>query len=117
MRNQKKIRTLGRPAGEREALLRSLSISLIEHGKIQTTEAKARELRPYIEKIITKGKIDSVASRRLVASTLGEPDTKIINRIFSDLGKQYAERPGGYTRIIKMGDTKAGRREAVIEFV
>ena len=117
MRNQKQNRTLGRPASERIALLRSLSISLIEHGKIQTTEAKAKELRPYIERLVTKGKVDSVSSRRLVATALGEPKQDVIKKLFTEIGKKYADRNGGYTRVIKLGDTLAGRREAVIEFV
>ncbi len=97
--------------------MRGLALSLIEHGKIMTTEAKAKELRPYVEKLITKSKSDSVSSRRLVTSTLGEPRTEIVQKLFSDIAKRYAERSGGYTRIIKLGETKAGRREACIELV
>lgn len=117
MRNQKQNRTLGRPASERVALLRSLSISLIEHGKIHTTEAKAKELRPYIEKLVTKGKTDNVSSRRLVSTALGEPKGEIISKLFTEIGKKYADRSGGYTRVVKLGETTAGRREAIIEFV
>ena len=97
--------------------MRGLALNLIEHEKIQTTEAKARELRPYIEKLITRGKKDSVHSRRLVARKLGEPSNDVIKKLFETLAKRYADRDGGYTRIIKLGDTKAGRREACIELV
>lgn len=117
MRHHNQNRTFGRPRNQRTALLRGLAISLIEHESIKTTEAKAKELRPYVEKLITKGKNDTVASRRLVASTLGEPKDAVMKKIFSDLAKRYAERKGGYTRIIKLGETKAGRTEACIELV
>jgi large subunit ribosomal protein L17 len=98
-------------------LLRGLALSLLEHERIQTTEAKAKELRPYVEKLITKGKDDTVASRRLVMSTLGEPKDAVVTKLFTDIAKRYADRNGGYTRIIKLGETKAGRREACIELV
>lgn len=117
MKHHNKIKTLGRPTGQRVALLRGLAISLIEHEKIQTTEAKARALRPYIEKLITKGKKDSVHARRLVARSLGQPNDVILRKIFTTLSERYADRDGGYTRIVKTGETPAGRREAYIEFV
>jgi large subunit ribosomal protein L17 len=117
MRHHNQNRTFGRSRSQRTALLRGLALSLIEHGKIHTTEAKAKELRPYVEKLITKGKVDSVASRRLVMSTLGEPHTDVVQKLFSDVAKRYADRDGGYTRIIKLGETKAGRTEAYIELV
>ena len=117
MRHSNQNRTFGRSRSQRTALLRGLALSLIEHGKIQTTEAKAKELRPYVEKLITKGKEDTVASRRLVMSTLGEPHTDVVQKLFSEVAKRYVERDGGYTRIIKLGETKAGRLEACIELV
>lgn len=117
MRHHNQNRTFGRSRSQRTALMRGLAISLLEHGKIHTTEAKAKELRPYVERLITKGKEDSVASRRLIASRLGEPDQAIIKKLFSDIAKRYADRTGGYTRITKMGETAAGRREAYIELV
>lgn len=97
--------------------MRGLAISLFEHEKITTTEAKARELRPYVEKLITKGKNDTVASRRYVMSTLGENPSACIKKLFTDFAKRYADRNGGYTRIVKMGETSAGRKEACIELV
>lgn len=117
MRHHNKKRIFGRTRKGRTALMRSLAISLIENGKISTTEAKAKELRPYVEKLITHGKSDSIASRRLVATKLGEPATDTITKLFSEVSKKYLDRNGGYTRIIKLGETNAGRREAVIEFV
>jgi large subunit ribosomal protein L17 len=116
MRHHNNVRTLNRSRSQRAALMRGLAIALIENGKIKTTEAKARELRPYIEKLLTTGKTDTVASRRRIASALGEPKAEVVAKLFTT-AKNYAERAGGYTRIIKMGDTLAGRREAVIELV
>lgn len=117
MRHHKQNRTFGRSRSQRTALLRGLALSLIEHGKIQTTEAKAKELRPYVEKLITKGKEGTIAARRLVMSNLGEPHTDIVKKLFEDVSKRYTDRDGGYTRIIKLGETAAGRREAYIELV
>lgn len=117
MRHHNQNRTFGRTRSQRTALMRGLALSLFEHEKIQTTEAKARELRPYVEKLITKGKNDTVASRRLVMSTLGEPKDALVQKLFTDIAKRYNDRNGGYTRIIKMGETKAGRHEACIELV
>jgi len=117
MRHHNHNRIFGRSRSQRTALLRGLALSLIEHGRITTTEAKAKELRPYVEKLITKGKDDSVASRRLVMTKLGEPHTNVVKKLFSEIAKKYADRNGGYTRIIKLGETTAGRREASIELV
>lgn len=117
MKHGNKNRTLGRTRSQRTGLLRGLAVSLIRDEKIKTTEAKAKELRPFIERMVTFGKKDSVASRRVVASRLGEPDTGIISKMFTDIAPRFKERTGGYTRIIKIGRTKAGRDEAVIEFV
>lgn len=117
MRHHNQNRTFGRPRNQRTALLRGLALSLLEHESIKTTEAKAKELRPYVEKLITKGKNDTVASRRLVLSSLGEPKATVLKKLFGDFAKRYADRKGGYTRIIKLGETKAGRREACIELV
>lgn len=117
MQHQKQNRTLGRTRSGRTALLRGLAISLIENGKIKTTTAKAKELRPFAERLITYGKKNSVASRRLAASALGEPKPAVIKQLFDTVAPKYQDRQGGYTRIIKMGRTSAGRDEAVIELV
>ena len=117
MRHHNSNRTFGRVRKVRTALMRGLALSLIENGKIHTTEAKAKELRPYIERLVTRGKSDTVASRRHVASYLGEPGDAVVSKLFTDISKRYVDRNGGYTRIIKLGETSAGRREACIEFV
>lgn len=117
MRHHDKNRTFGRTQGGRTALMRSLAIALIEKGTIITTEAKAKELRGYVEKLVTQGKKDTLAARRVVSSRLGNPKTSVISKLFGDIAKGYAERKGGYTRVTKLGLSAAGRREAVIEFV
>ncbi|MFT5832232.1 MAG: large subunit ribosomal protein L17 [Candidatus Paceibacteria bacterium] len=116
MQHAKKNRTLGRSRSQRTALLRGLSVSLIRDGQITTTLAKAKEIQPTIEKLITHAKTDSVASRRHVASKLGEPADVTIQKLFTEIAPKFAERNGGYTRVIKLGQT-GGRAEAVIEFV
>ncbi len=117
MRHHSKNRVLSRDKGQRTALLRGLAQSLIMHEKIITTEAKAKELRPYAEKLITCAKENTLAARRRALATLGQPDASVADKLFATLGVKYKDRNGGYTRIIKMGRTKAGRTEAVIEFV
>jgi large subunit ribosomal protein L17 len=117
MRHSNKNRTLGRNKDQRTSLLRGLSVSLIRDGQIKTTLAKAKELQPRIERLVTFAKKDTVTSRRIVASRLGEPSDNIIKKFFTDIAPKFAERNGGYTRVIKMGRTSAGRDEAVIEFV
>jgi len=117
MNHAKKTRKLSRTRRGRTALLRGLAADLIVKGKIRTTEAKAKELRPFAERLITYGKRGTVYSRRLASSSLGEPKALVIKKLFDELAPKYQERAGGYTRIIKMGRTPAGRDEAVIEFV
>ena len=112
-----KNRTFGRSRSQRTALVRGLAVSLIENGKIKTTEAKAKELRPFVERLVSHGKANTVAARRIVASRLGEPSSDVIKKVFEVIAPKFATRAGGYTRIIKAGRTLAGRDEAVIEFV
>lgn len=117
MRHQHKGRTFGRPKNQRTALVRSLARSLIIHERISTTEAKAKELRPFIEKIISHGRADTVANRRLVNSRLGN-DEAAVKKVFSTLSPRFKNRPGGYTRIIKRAKTAGdGRSTAYIAFV
>lgn len=116
MRHAQKTRTLSRTRSQRTALVRGLAVSLIRDGQIKTTLAKAKELQPNIERLITQAKKDTVASRRLVASRLGEPSDAIIKKLFTDIAPKFVERNGGYTRIVKVGQT-SGREEAVIAFV
>ncbi len=116
MRHHKSGRTLGREAGQRSALLKSLALSLVTREQIQTTEAKAKELRPFIEKLVTRGKVDSVVNRRLVASRIGSD--RATKKIFEKIAPQYKERAGGYTRVVKLPQRKSdGAKLAVIEFV
>ncbi len=95
--------------------MKSLAHNLTLKEKIRTTEAKAKELRPFIEKLVTLGKADTLASKRLLISRVGEMAAK---KIAGDLSKRYKERAGGYTRITKLIQRKSdGAKEAVIEFV
>ena len=116
MKHGAKIRKFGRETDERKALVRSLTRALLLEGKIRTTEARAKEIRPFVEKLITKGKQGTIAARRLVISRLGGVsgvDGQVI-----DIAKRYKEREGGYTRITKLparlGDAS---KMAIIEFV
>lgn len=117
MRHGNQNRKFGRSRDQRTALMRGLAISLITEGKIKTTEAKAKELSPFADRLVTYGKENTVFARRKAASALGEPDANIIKRLFEEIAPNYKERNGGYTRVIKMGRTLAGRDEAVIEYV
>lgn len=117
MRHGNNNRTLGRPTRQKTALMRGLAVSLIIEGKIKTTVAKAKELRPFAERLVTYGKDGTIAARRRAASALGEPKDEVIKKLFSELAPKFKERDGGYTRIVKMGRTPAGRDEAVIEYV
>jgi large subunit ribosomal protein L17 len=117
MRHHNKNKKFGRVRKQRTALMRSLARSLILHDRIQTTEAKAKALRPFIEKLITKGKDGSIAARRLILSRLGG-STDATTKLFDTLSPKYKERTGGYTRVTKTG-TRVGdaAKEAIIEFV
>jgi large subunit ribosomal protein L17 len=117
MLHHNSTRKLGRVSKQRTALLRSLAISLIEKGKIQTTEAKAKELRPFIEKIITKAKDNTLASKRLVLSRLGGSE-KAMKKVFEKIAPEYTEREGGYTRVVKMSSRQGdASKMAIIELI
>jgi len=97
--------------------MEGLAVSLIRYGKIQTTEAKAKELRPFIEKLITRAKTDSLPARRIIIARLGNNKTAT-SKLFKDVGPKYKERNGGYTRIIKLPPRLSdGSKMAIIEFV
>lgn len=97
--------------------MRSLARSLIIHEGISTTEAKAKELRPFIEKLVSTGRVDSVANRRLVASRLGNDD-EAVKKIFATIAPRYTKRPGGYVRIVKRAPNAVNARDtAYIAFV
>jgi len=117
MRHANNKRTLGRTRSQRTALVRGLAVSLIRDGQIKTTLAKAKELQPNIERLVTHAKKDSIHARRLVATNLGEPGDAIIKKFFTEVAPTFAERNGGYTRVIKLGRTSPGRDEAIIAFV
>src|SRR5262249_45090883 len=106
----------GRKQGPRKALLRGLVDSLVSHGRIRTTLAKAKELRKHVEKAITLGKGGSLNSRRILLQRFPNPET--VSAIMGDLSSRFKKRPGGYTRVIKIGN-RAGdaARMAFIEFV
>lgn len=116
MRHGNSNRKFGRERDQRKALIKSLIVSMIEHGKIVTTEEKAKEIRPFLEKLLTHAKTDSVASRRLVMSRINSQ--KAVIKLFSLVKDKYVERPGGYTRIVKMNDKRGVTGgKAIIEFV
>lgn len=117
MRHADANRKFGREKNGRVALLRGLAASLINEGRIMTTEAKARELRPKIEKLVTKAKNPTLANKRLLLSGLYN-NTEVVNKLISDIAPRYTERAGGYTRITKLVPRKGdGSKMAVIEFV
>ncbi|MEK7567977.1 MAG: 50S ribosomal protein L17 [Patescibacteria group bacterium] len=116
MRHHKKGRAFAREDNQRKALLRSLSRTLILRQRMETSLAKAKEIRPIIEKLITKAKSDTLATRRLLQSRLGSNDSSI-SKLF-ETAKRFEKRNGGYTRIIKLPIRKSDSSErAVIEFV
>ena len=101
MRHQRSGRKLGRNSSQRKALYSNLAGALIEHGRIRTTEAKAKEVRPIVEEMITLGKRGDVAAhRQAVAFLRSKP---IAHKLFADVAPRFAERPGGYTRVVKIG--------------
>lgn len=102
MRHRKSGSNLGRTSAHRNAMLRNLSVSLFKQEMIQTTLPRAKELRRVAEPLITLGKNDSVANRRLAFARLR--DKEAVGKLFSDLAPRYAERPGGYLRILKCGN-------------
>ena len=116
MRHGKKINHLGRKTGHRKALLKNLAINLIEHKRINTTLAKAKALRRYIEPLVTKSKTNSTHSRRVVFGYLQNKEA--VDELFSTVADKVASRPGGYVRVIKTGYRKGDAAEiAMIEFV
>ena len=116
MRHKKKGRKLGRKVGNRRALLMNLACQLIVHKKIKTTDPKAKELRSYIEPLITLAKKNSLHSRRLVIKKI--PKKNIVRILFEEIAPLFSDRPGGYTRITKLGYRDNDRAPvSVIEFV
>jgi large subunit ribosomal protein L17 len=116
MPTPKKGARLGGSPAHQKLIVANLATSLFEHGRITTTEAKARVLRPFAEKLITKAKKGDLHNRRQVLSTIR--DKGVVHALFEDIAPRYAERPGGYTRITKIGPRKGDNAPmAVIELV
>lgn len=115
MKKLKQGRKFGRTKDQRKALLISLSRSLFLHSKITTTEAKAKELSMFAEKLITRAGKDSLASRRILNKYFSET---MVKKLITEIGPKYRERKGGYTRVIKLGPRKSdGAKMAIIELV
>jgi large subunit ribosomal protein L17 len=112
MRHQKTKKKLSRSSAHRKALLMNLSKELIEHERIKTTEAKAKAVKPEIEKLITLAKNDTLHARRQALSTLAQ-DKFAVHKLFVDVAPRYTERPGGYTRILKIGQRAGDATEMV----
>jgi large subunit ribosomal protein L17 len=116
MRHGKTVNHLGRKAEHREALLMNMANSLIEHKRINTTVAKAKALKKYVEPLLTKSKTDSTHSRRIVFSYLKNKEA--VTELFREVSPKIADRPGGYTRIIRLGFRQGDNAEmAMIELV
>jgi large subunit ribosomal protein L17 len=116
MRHRKAGRQLRRTSEQKLALMRSLAKSLIEKGAIETTEAKAKELRPFVEKLITKAKTGTLHARRLAGRHIQQRETA--DKLFQEVGVKFASRNGGYTRILKVGHRKGdGAEMARIELI
>mgnify|MGYP001571119014 CR=1 FL=1 len=117
MRHHNANRKFGRTRNQRRNLLKSLALNIIIKGKIKTTEAKAKELRPFIEKIVTAAKLDTLARRRLITAKLLNRKLEV-KKLFEEIAPKYKSRSGGYTKIVKLprrsGDASL---MAVIEFI
>ena len=112
MRHGKQRHKLSRDSAHRKALLRNLSRELIEHERIKTSQAKAKAVKPEVEKLITLAKGGSLHARRQALSTLGQ-DRFLVHKLFEEVAPRYAERPGGYTRIVKLGPRRSDATEMV----
>ena len=116
MRHNKKFNHLGRKAGHRKAMLRNMASSLITHKRIHTTVAKAKALRMFLEPLVTRSKEDTMHNRRMVYRALG--NKYAVTELFRNISQKVADRPGGYLRIIKLGNRLGDNAEmALIEFV
>ncbi len=116
MRHGKKVNHLGRKTAHRKAMLANMACSLIEHKRINTTVAKAKALKQFVEPIVTKSKVDTTHNRRIVFSKLRQKDA--VTELFREVATKVGDRPGGYTRIIKLGNRLGDNAEmAMIELV
>ena len=112
MRHQKTRHKLSRDTAHRRSLLRNLCREVIEHERIKTSQAKAKAVKPEVEKLITLGKRGDLHARRQALSALGQ-DKFIVHKLFEEVAPRYAERPGGYTRIVKLGPRRSDSTEMV----
>ena len=113
MRHARTRHKLSRDAAHRKALLRNLSKQLIEHERIRTSQAKAKAVKPEVEKLITLAKRGDLHARRRAMSTLQHPDKGVIYKLFEEIAPRYSARPGGYTRILKLGPRSSDSTEMV----
>jgi large subunit ribosomal protein L17 len=111
MRHHRAGKKLGRDSAHRKALYANLAGSLIEHGRIKTTEAKAKAVKPFAEQMITLGKRGNLAARRQAIAELRSQD--VVHQLFADVAPRFADRPGGYTRIVKLGPRVGDAAEMV----
>jgi large subunit ribosomal protein L17 len=119
MRHHNTNKKFGRQRGEREALMRGLVVSLVTHGRIETTEARAKALRGRVERLITKARVGNLAATRLIASRL-DNNTEITAKLIKEIGPKYKDRAGGYTRVTKLAPRSArgdASPMAIIELV
>ena len=117
MRHQRNRHKLSRDAAHRKALLMNLSKEVIDHERIETTTAKAKAVKPEVERLITLAKRGDLHARRQALSALGQ-DKFMVYKLFEEIAPRYAERPGGYTRILKLGPRKSDATEmALLELV
>jgi len=112
MRHRKDRGKLSRSASHRKALFMNLAREVIDHERVQTTEAKAKAVKPEVERLITLAKRGDLHARRQALATLGQ-DKFVVYKLFEELAPRYAERPGGYTRILKLGPRKSDSTEMV----
>jgi large subunit ribosomal protein L17 len=116
MRHARSGKKLGRDPAHRKALYSNLAGALIEHGRIQTTEAKAKAVKPFAERMITLGKRGDLHARRQALAALRSND--VVHRLFADVAPRFTDRPGGYTRIVKLGPRQGDAADMVyLEFV
>jgi len=111
MRHRRAGKKLGRDSAHRKALYMNLAGALIEHGRIKTTEAKAKAVKPFAEQMITLGKRGDLHARRLALAELRSQD--VVHQLFADVAPRFADRPGGYTRIVKLGPRLGDAAEMV----
>ena len=112
MRHRRQRAKLGRSSSHRRALVSTMCKQLLEHERIETTQAKAKALRPEVERLITLGKRGDLHARRQALSALGQ-DKFVVHRLFEEIAPRYSERRGGYTRIVKLGPRRSDSTEMV----